>query len=268
MRPGFAAAALAVMIIGSLAGCKEHVTMQNVPAPSAADWQELDKLRVVFGHQSVGYNLMAGVEALRKEQRQPLAIAETRQPLTRPGIHHFTVGHNGDPRGKLADFDALMRGGVAASTDIALVKFCFVDFTPDTPAAALATAYIAELDRLSQEFPKVRFVPVTAPLATLQTGPKAWVKRILGRPTGEFAENAQRQIFNRALREHYRDQHVLFDLAAFESDSGRVNGSFDAKTVEALDPQLASDSGHLNVRGERLIGGALVHHLATLGRQP
>ena len=241
--------------------------MQTVPTPSTADWQELERLRVVFGHQSVGYNLVAGIEALRKEQQQSLAITETRMPLTQPGIHHFTIGRNGEPLTKLADFDSVMRSGVAASADVAMMKLCFVDFTSDTKAGSLAAAYIAELDRLSKEFPRTAFIPVTAPLTRLQSGPKAWVKRILGRPTGEFAENAQRQGFNRILREHYRDQHILFDLAALESDSGRVEGTFDGKTVEALNPDLTSDGGHLNARGQRLIGGALVHHLATITRQ-
>lgn len=263
MRLWCAAVVTAVMI----AGCGERVSMQTVPAPSAADWQELERLRVVFGHQSVGYNLMAGVELLRKEQHQPLTVTETRMPPSQPGIHHFTVGRNGEPLTKLADFDTVMRRGVAASADVAMVKLCFVDFASDTQSGSLAAAYIAELDRLSREFPRTTFIPITAPLTTLQSGPKAWVKRILGRPTGEFAENTQRQSFNRILREHYRDQHILFDLAALESGSGQVTGSFEGKTVEALDPELTSDGGHLNTLGERLIGGALVHHLATVIRQ-
>lgn len=265
------------MAATSLAGCGQNASEQsaaaapamNTPtsAPTQSDWDRFGKLRIAFGHQSVGYNLLAGITTLAREQQRPVTVAEGRMPFTAAGLHHFRIGNNGDPAGKIEDFEAAMNSGIAQSSDIALMKLCYIDFEADSDPARLAAQYIAALAKLSSEYPRARFVPVTAPLTTFQTGPKAWLKKLVGSTPAGYASNARRQMFNQALREHYGSNGGLFDIAALESASGRVGLDYRGARIAALDPALTDDGGHLNTLGQRLLGGALVHHLATLGSQ-
>lgn len=256
------------LICASLAACGKQSEAPVAPPPSAVDLQRLGELRIAFAHQSVGFNLIDGIAAVARDAQVPLRIEETRAPFAAPAIHHFRIGENGAPAGKLADFDALMRGGLAASTDVALLKFCFVDFDAAIDPEQLAQRYIDELAQLSAAYPGVTFVPITAPLTTVQTGPKAWIKRLLGKAPGEYAENARRGRFNAALRAHYGagSPSPLFDLAALESGHRRSAVDYNGASVEVMDPALTDDGGHLNQQGQHMLGGALAHHLATLRR--
>lgn len=270
---------LAVVIVLA-AGCGQHSaespnstaasqgipTMSSPTTTSPQDWQNLSRLKIVFGHQSVGENVISGIEALARENDVALSIAETREAFAAPGLHHFKIGRNGEPRSKLEDFDATMSKDIAGTADIALMKLCFTDFGPDTNAQQLARDYIAELDRLASRFPQTTFVPVTAPLTTVQTGPKALIKKLLGKEPGGYEDNAQRELFNQTLREHYANRAVLFDIAAIESDFGKVTIERDGQNIETLNPEITYDGGHLNDQGKHLIGGALVHHLANVAR--
>ena len=62
--------------------------------------------------------------------------------------------------------------GAAAGVDIALVKFCYVDFDAGTDVPALFAAYQATLASLEGRYPRTTFVHVTAPLTTVQGGPR------------------------------------------------------------------------------------------------
>jgi lysophospholipase L1-like esterase len=107
---------------------------------------------------------------------------------------------------------------------------------------------------------------MTSPLTTVQTGPKAWLKKILGKDPGGYAANARRQVFNEALRARYQADRLLFDVAALESGNGQSHVESGNARVEVLNPLLTYDDGHLNAEGQQLIGGALVTHLATVRR--
>jgi lysophospholipase L1-like esterase len=248
---------------GALSNAKAPWT---APAPTPQDWARFTQLRIVFGHQSVGYNILAGVTSLARERQTALTITETKSPLTSPGIHHFKVGRNGEPQSKLADFQTSLQGGLGQSADIALLKLCFIDFEMSRDARDLARSYIAELDQLAREYPNTVFLPATAPLTTVQTGPKAWIKRLLGQAPAGYTSNARRAQFNQVLRQHYAGQ-PLFDIAALESEGGRSGVDYGNSRLETLDPALTSDGGHLNDEGQHLIGGALVHILAGIQRR-
>jgi hypothetical protein len=266
--------AIAVLCAGFLAACSGPASaplsngqpLWTAPAPTPQDWERFTQLRIVFGHQSVGYNILAGITSLARERQAALDISETKSPLTSPGIHHFKVGRNGEPQTKLADFQTSLQGGLGQSADVALFKLCFIDFDTPGDARALAHSYITELDRLAREYPNTVFVPATAPLTTVQTGAKAWIKRMLGQAPAGYASNARRAQFNLVLRQHYAGQ-PLFDIAALESEGGRSGVDYGNSRLETLDPALTSDGGHLNSQGQRLIGGALVHTLAGLQRR-
>src|SRR4029077_17474109 len=99
-------------------------------------------------------------------------------------------------------------------------------------------------------------VHVTAPLTTVERGPKGWVKNRLGPGAWGEKENVKRHAFNRLLRQTWQGKEPLFDLAALEAAGPDGPSSFerDGQTVPALSPAYAADTGHLNSRGQQAIG--------------
>ena len=230
---------------------------------TVGDWHAVSGLKIAFGHQSVGADVIDGIELLARETGVPMSIKATRNPLSAPALHHFAIGENGAPDSKLLDFSGSIAETIGGSADVAFMKLCYVDFNGTTDANELARKYISTLESLSLQFPNTTFVALTAPLTTVQSGPKALVKKLLGRHPAGYEGNASRKVFNDAVRSRYGDSNRLFDIAAIESGFGRHRIEYDGKLVEVLDPALTYDGGHLNDRGKRLVAGALVHHLAA-----
>lgn len=224
--------------------------------------------RVFFGHQSVGTNVLDGVSRLARDASVAVVIADPGQSLPpgRGGFEQVLVADNGDPLRKLASFEEAL-ASASLGLDVALVKFCYVDFTAGTNVQAIFEAYRKTLDRLARRHPGVTFVHVTVPLTTIQTGPKAWVKRLLGRAPGGVTENARRTEFNELLRRTYLDREPVFDLARVEStlpDGTAANEMLDGKPVPYLVPAYSDDGGHLNAEGKARAARALLSVLASL----
>jgi hypothetical protein len=270
------------LAVAALAGCDagrapETNTMPaatNATAPLAQpptieQWQRVAQMRVVFGHQSVGGNILDGIRAAAAARHIPLVLTESRTPLAGPGIQHFKVGHNEQPEGKLTDFRGVLAGNFAEGTphpDVALLKLCYIDFGQGVDPKQLAQHYIATVDDLARAHPETVFVPMTSPLTTVQTGPRAWLKKVLGKDPGGYAANARRQAFNDTLRARYEADGLLFDVAALESGRGQSHVESGGSHIEVLNPLLTYDDGHLNAEGQQLVGGALITHLATVRR--
>jgi hypothetical protein len=258
----------ATMLI--LPGCNqskyEETSMVTTTQINKPEWQALEKTRVVFGHQSVGRNILNGIERLAARDGASLEIHEQRTGPAAQGISHFPIGNNGDPLSKIEDFAAAIDAGAAQSADMALMKLCYVDFNAATDARQLANQYIASLESLAQRHPETNFVAVTAPLMAVQTGPKALVKRLIGKQPSGSVDNLRRAEFNALLRERYASTGRLFDLARAEADSTgqhcRVN--VNGQTVEALCPELTNDGGHLNERGQELVATAFLNFASSL----
>jgi hypothetical protein len=116
-------------------------------ARERADVKALAQRRVYFGHQSVGFNIMDGLKQLAARHGVVLRIEETR-PAT--GVPSGTFGHglmaeNGDPRRKLRSFEQVFASRTASGAELAMLKFCYVDFDANTDATALFAAYRAAL---------------------------------------------------------------------------------------------------------------------------
>lgn len=265
--------ALAVVALLALTGCgansdggKMISGSASTPDTTREELQVVAGLRIAFGHQSVGSNIVEGIARIAAESGVAMRVAESRNPMASPTFQHFKIGENEFPVAKMEDFEGVMRSGVAETAQVALMKLCYIDFRGDADPVQLANTYIATIDRLSEAYGNTTFVPMTAPLTTAQTGPKAWVKRLLGKALGGHRENVRRSQFNSVLRQHYGNDDRLFDLAAIESGSGSTSFTHDGKEVEALNPDLTDDGGHLNAAGQRAVGSALVRHLARLGK--
>lgn len=241
------------------------------PARPVSDEQlsALAKRRIFFGHQSVGFNVMAGVEDLvAQHQGSGLRVVALKGGVAPdgPGFMHAANGINEKPLTKIDGFARALADSMQGSADIAFYKFCYVDIRADTDVGALFERYKDSASRLQRQYPQTTFVHVTAPLAVVQSGPKAMVKKLLGRPDRWALDNVQRERFNDLLRSEY-DKAFLFDLARLEStwEDGRQH-TFEAggRDVGALIDDYSSDGQHLNERGRRWMASNLLDHLARV----
>lgn len=255
------------------------MTAPNAPSTEAAHvkqrLQAIASSTVLFGHQSVGANVLDGLRALAAGQGVPLRVAEVKGATElRPGTFgHVFVAHNGDPRRKLASFSTALQG---ADPDVALVKFCYVDFDAGTDARALFTEYQSTLRDLRSKHPRTTFVHVTVPLQADEGMLKALAKKVLGKKNGALPSNARREEFNALLRATFANE-PLFDLARIESvdSSGRpVAAKLDGTLVPMLAREYTDDGGHLNATGGmraalelvNVVGNALAAR-STSGRE-
>lgn len=220
--------------------------------------ESLATKRVVFAHQSVGRDILKALRELADRNAVSIRCVETRTPESAPGIYHFRVGKNRDPRGKIADFLSAFERIGAAKPDIALMKLCYVDFDRSTDAATLAREYVDALRALEAKHPRTRFVAVTSPLTTVAAGPRAVLKKLLGRPLEGYLENARRQEFNDYVRQAFGSE-LRFDIAAVEANATRtkpimVNGV----PVQTLPSHLTYDGGHLTPEANRVMAASFL----------
>lgn len=234
------------------------VSTDAVSAVSAQELSVAARARVFFGHQSVGQNVLDGVEGVYAAHGRPT-------PATWSDVY---LGENGDPLSKLEEFDARLREGLGDEVDVAFMKLCYVDVTRDTDVEAVFDQYRRTLADLERDFPEVRFLHVTTPLTTeagLVAGLKSRVKAVLGRDVVDRpADNAARERYNALLREEYAADRV-FDLAGIEStapDGTRVSGEDDGQEYFALYSGYAADSGHLGPEASAMVAARLLELVA------
>lgn len=236
----------------------------------AATWKAFAEKTIFFGHQSVGYNIIDGVNLIAQAKGFKAAnIMEIRDPaqIRKPMLAHDKVGKNRDPQSKLDDFEKIITSGVGRTVEVALLKLCYVDINADSDTEALFQKYKAMLDRLDNQFPQTVFLALTAPLKTVQGGPKAWIKRLLGRTPHGYRENMNRYRFNQQIRQAYGQSGRMFDLARLESTlpgGRRATYTFKGKTFYRLCPEYSRDGGHLNDLGKKWIAAALIKKLAQV----
>jgi hypothetical protein len=251
------------------------------PAPhalhEAINWPAIGRLRIAFGHQSVGHGIVRGIARLAELDKAKINIHEQRTTAIPYGINHFSIGRNGDPMSKIIDFTAILDDlyGHDPCADIALLKLCYADFKPDTDARLVADVYIGRLASLARRHPGTQIIAMTAPVTALQRGPKAWLKAALSHLPGVSFGDAKRAEFNTRLREHYCTSATaaFFDLARTESAIPESTDEYcmtrrNGDEVEALNADLSSDGGHLNERGENHVAAALLGYISTLAESP
>ena len=209
---------------------------------------------VFFGHQSVGANILHGVRDIASAEGVTLQIQNVTPGSGVPprGIGHAFVPENEDPLRKLESFRKALGARTGAPVQVALLKFCYVDFTRDTDARALFARYQETMRKIQVENPGTTLVHVTVPLTTLQSGPKALVKRLLGRPVYGLVENARRDEYNALLRVAYEGREPIFDLAMIEATApdGRLQtAEWNGRAVPVLVADYTDDGEHLNAKG-------------------
>lgn len=209
--------------------------------------------RVFFGHQSVGFNVMKGINQLFRANgagTPEYVDLDKKEPVpdrtSRGFVVHNKIGTNGQAFTKIAEFDALIRGGLADQLDVALFKLCYVDIDARTNVDAIFRKYRAVLRELERDFPGLAFVHATVPLQA-----------------DAAAANITRARLNTMLRREYGKSGRLWDIAALESTDpkGRKVGG---KSYEALFRGYASDGAHLNEQGGQVVAADLLRVIAHI----
>lgn len=258
---------LGVASIASLMAASCAEPMRPAEEPSRTGFDRVTGLRIFFGHQSVGMNLLDGVSELAEREGAALRVVEATDPAALvPGtLAHGFVPENGDPERKIASFERMLDSGIGDAADVALLKLCFVDIGTDTDVAALFARYRDMVARQRARHPHLALVHVTVPLTIVQGGIKAMVKSLLDRPPYGLLENARREEFNALLRRTYEGREPLFDLARIEStapDGRAETASWKGHRAPALVGAYTNDGGHLNREGRTRAARVLV---AALG---
>jgi len=222
--------------------------------------------KIYFGHQSVGYNILDGVnDILKNEPGIKINMVKTSDPsaFSSAVFAHDNVGLNDDPLSKLVDFERKLKQGIGNSADIAFFKFCYVDIIRGTDTERIFSEYKSAMERFKKEYPRTTFVHVTVPL-TVPTPPlKAFVKRLLGREEN----NINRNIFNDMLRKEYEGKEPLFDLAKVEStytDGSRAVFKRGGASYFSLVPEYTDDGGHLGEKGRKVVALEFIRFLSSL----
>jgi len=244
--------------------------LQSVPK---AAWQKLAGKTIFFGHHSVGYNILDGVRDISAEDSGvQLEIVETSDPEQLQGgvFAHARVGKNQDPIGKIREFERVMDSGLAAKSDIAFFKFCYVDFYQWTDIEPIFDLYQETMRSLATKYPDTDFVYVTVPLKSKPRGfaasLKEIVKSVLGKPT-TWQHNRRRNQFNDRIRSSFGASGHVYDLALVEStlpDGSRRVGRRGDDRVPELALEYTTDGGHLNEKGRRHAAEQLLILLASV----
>lgn len=262
------AAVLAVAVgIGVWIMAPRPVDDVAVSEPSERELDAFAETTVLFGHQSVGANVLDGIAAVyaRADLPSPMIVGAREGVPSQPGVVHAFVGVNGDPFGKFEAFRDLVDGQIGEAATVALVKLCYTDITSGTDAAAVFDGYTALMAELEAQHPDIAFLYTTVPLST-DRGWKANLKAFVGRDDQMGpADNVVRQQYNELVRAEYADTGRLFDIAAVESTMATdptERGTGDAPYY-VLNAALSSDAGHLNELGARAAAGELIRVVAA-----
>ena len=235
----------------------------TVAAPAtdlASQFQVLSTKALLFGHQSVGNNILAGVGDLLAANPGPEpARVQGARSASQVGVGiwgDFGVGANIYPAGKVDDFVAVMNGGAGAKVDIAFMKFCFVDFYDSAPYWTTGTVdtlfakYRSAMAAVRAANPNVTIVHFTVPLVN----------------AAYAATNDRREALSNLMRSAYAGTEPVFDLALLESTRPDGTRCLDGRGIPLLcaEYSLAGDDGHLNSTAKPIVARALVSFLAAI----
>ncbi len=228
-----------------------------------ANLRTISRARIYFGHHSVGDNMLSGVRQIANE----LGSADIQIVKFEPGatlpesfLAHSRVGTNKDPLSKLEGFARVLDDKALARLDLALMKFCYVDFEPSTDVSSLYDRYRAQLQELETRFPGVCFLHATVPLKVHSTSFKNRIKRLLQQPVWEDDSNARRCEFNELLRNDFQEARVV-DIARVEATGSQTTLAEGGHHTPFMRADLSNDGGHPNELGERCLAAEMLTKL-------
>jgi len=266
-----------LIVAATLTGCKgetmkdDHTVYSNINEIPAAAWEKLSQKKIYFGHQSVGFNIIEGINALMKEYSQiKLNIVETNKlsDTTKGVFAHSRVGKNRDPKSKNDEFSQLVNTLFKQYPGVAMLKYCYVDIIDKTDVSKIFDEYSTTMAEIKQKHSKLNIIHFTVPLTTTRTTWKTKLKIILGKKEiGEYDSNIKRNEYNMMLANKYSGIEPIFDLAKIEStfpDGSRCTFQKNKKSYFSLVPEYSDDGGHLNDTGRKKVAEQLLLLLVNL----
>ncbi|RJP77245.1 MAG: SGNH/GDSL hydrolase family protein [Desulfobacteraceae bacterium] len=272
-------AAVLLMIIGC-SGESNDMTKNEVHVYGSikevpdTEWEKLSKKTIFFGHQSVGFNIIDGMQDIIKEYpriKLTFSTLDKKDGVKQEGLFvHSEIGKNRDPVSKINDFASIMNNAKGKKFDIVFLKLCFIDIDDQTNIHQLLQHYNKTMESLKSSFPKTKFIHLTVPLSYSKTTWKTWLKKIVGKKKiWEYDDNIRKNEYNDLLRQYYAAKEPLFDLATIEStlpDGTRSVFKSNGNTYHQLAPDYTFDEGHLNDIGRRIVAEQLL--LFLVNNQP
>ncbi|HIP38202.1 MAG TPA: hypothetical protein EYG88_02225 [Desulfocapsa sulfexigens] len=230
----------------------------NVEDIPPEKWLELNKKKIYFGHQSVGFNIIDGIELVMKEHPViQLNIIEGRKFDGPEGAFvHSRVGKNRDPESKIIDFTNVIDKELGQTPDAAALKFCYVDAYDKINVNNIFLKYKDATEKLKKDNTGLTIIHFTMPLHTQKITWKTKVKLLAGRDAWEFHDNIKRNEFNKLLLAEYKGKEPVFDIARFEAttpDGSTIGFQYKGEEYFAVNPEYSEDGGHLNVIGRKRI---------------
>ena len=200
---------------------QKKVTYSSLKDIPDAAWEKLSQKKIYFGHQSVGFNIIDGVNDLMEEYPKiKLNIVETSDSKDFGSgiLAHSRVGKNVDPKSKIDDFAKYINEGIGSKADAAALKFCYVDMKGDSDVNQIFKEYKNEVENLKKSHPDLTIIHFTEPLTVQKTNWKTWIKKIMGKKDlWEFEDNVKRNQYNEMLVKEYQGKEPIIDIAEIES---------------------------------------------------
>ena len=238
----------------------KDVVLQNIIGDlDSTNMESLIYKKVFFGHQSVGKNILDGLDELLKEHDYtywPIKQTRNVKDIVSPVFAHDFIGENTDPVSKINDFHTLVDEGFKDNLDIAFFKFCYVDINYKSDIDKILDYYLSKMEDIEIKYAETQFIYCTVPLKAEKKDFKAFVKKILDRN-----DNKYRNLFNTKLKSRLKNKPI-FDLAGIEStypDGGREETAYGY----ALVPAYTYDGGHLNASGRKIIAKKMLDFLSA-----
>ncbi len=250
---------------------KEIVEMNNVPSISESTKKELRVIqnkKIIFAHHSVGKNILDGLHDITMAAGVEIYVESINNSISMDKLRFvdFKPGKNTQPKTKIDGFvKKIEELGPGYVPDIAFMKFCFIDFAPETDVETLFTYYKNNIMVLKKKRPEITFAHITVPLMEKPDNIKSWVKRLLGREVWIDASNVKRAKFNKLLFKSFAADPI-FDLAKVEStylDGRREEFLYNGKKYSSLISEYTNDGSHLNKLGQRVAAKEFIHFLAS-----
>ena len=270
MTPKLAWLAAAVVAVG----CSDvPERAELISSDPKSDLQTLSAARVYFGHQSVGNDVLKGLEELATAEGVRLRIVEAPSGVEDdlPGIVHARVGRNREPQTKCDAFGQFLTRQVDRKWDAAVLKFCYADLGDggESDPARLIESYKRTVASIRTARPDLVIVHATAPLLSDGLGKRDAIKKWLGLGTSNDSGNLIRNQFNDLIRKEYGHEE-MFDVARMEStrpDGTRTGFKKDGRFIFSMAPEFTYDEGHLTPTGRRWVAREFARSLASALRE-
>jgi hypothetical protein len=237
-----------------------------VGADVTRDVDNLTNKKIYFGHQSVGLNLIDGLQDIGVvDSKFPAIETKSAEDIAGAGLYHARVGQNLDPKSKIDEFVQLMRSGIAEKVDIAFLKLCYVDIDAETDVDAVFSYYVEEIEKLQSEYPQLKIIHLTGPLKTTKSTWKTKIKTLIGAENiWEYSDNIKRNSYRELILDTYHD---VFDIAKYVStgdDGYSESFTYNDKKYLSLREDYTDDGGHLNVKGRSFVAEKLVNFISEI----